>query len=251
MKISVITPSFLGNYPGAASRRDEKIVRAVDSVIAQTFHDWELWVVADGCDQTMEIMQRYNDPRVHSIKISKSKIWSGTPRNTGIDNATGEYIVYLDIDDYYGDNHLATIYDNLRVTVHKLNTEIAALRNLSNEDITLAERYDLIARIDTLYKLLDEARLLPDTEHRFFDWVFYNDYIYKGEWIERNCDVRKLGQNGTSNVCHRKSLGARWSHTGYAHDHHFTQGLIMKSLKYVKITTPEYFVLHMPGIYDL
>ena len=199
MKISVITPSFLGNYPGAASRRDEKIVRAVDSVIAQTFHDWELWVVADGCDQTMEIMQRYNDPRVHSIKISKSKIWSGTPRNTGIDNATGEYIVYLDIDDCYGENHLQIIADNLQ----------------------------------------DK------------DWVFYNDYIYKGEWIERNCDVRKLGQNGTSNVCHRKSLGARWSHTGYAHDHHFTQGLIMKSLKYVKITTPEYFVLHMPGIYDL
>ena len=199
MKVSVITPSFLGNYPGAASRRDEKIVRAVDSVIAQTFHDWELWVVADGCDQTMEIMQRYNDPRVHSIKISKSKIWSGTPRNTGIDNATGEYIVYLDIDDCYGENHLQIIADNLQ----------------------------------------DK------------DWVFYNDYIYKGEWIERNCDVRKLGQNGTSNVCHRKSLGARWSHTGYAHDHHFTQGLIMKSLKYVKITTPEYFVLHMPGIYDL
>ncbi len=199
MKFSVITPSFLGSYPGAASRRDEKIVRAVESVIAQTFQDWELWVVADGCDQTMEIMKRLYDPRVHSIKIPKSKIWSGTPRNTGIDNATGEYIIYLDIDDYYGENHLQIIADNLK----------------------------------------DK------------DWVFYNDYIYKGEWIERNCDVRKLGQNGTSNACHRRSLGARWSHTGYAHDHHFTQGLIMKSLKYVKITTPEYFVMHVPGQYDL
>lgn len=199
MKFSIITPSFLGNYPGAASRRDEKIVRAVDSVIAQTFQDWELWVVADGCDQTMEIMQRYNDLRVHSTKIPKSKIWSGEPRNAGIDHATGEYIVYLDIDDYYGENHLQIIADNLK----------------------------------------DK------------DWVFYNDYIYKGEWVERNCDVRKLGQNGTSNICHRRSLGARWSHTGYAHDHHFTQGLIMKSLKYVKIPTPEYFVMHLPGGIDL
>lgn len=199
MKFSIIMPSYLGNYAGAASRRDEKIVRAVESVIAQTFQDWELWVVADGCDSTMEIVRQFTDERVHAVKIPKSKIWSGEPRNTGIAHATGEYIVYLDIDDYYGENHLQIIADNLN----------------------------------------DK------------DWVFYNDYIYRGEWVERNCDVRKLGQNGTSNVCHRRSLGAKWSHTGYAHDHHFTQGLIMKSLKYVKILTPEYFVMHVPGQYDL
>ncbi len=199
MKFSVVIPSFLGNYPGAAFRRDEKIVRAVDSVIAQTFEDWELWVVADGCDRTVEIMQGYNDAKVHYIKIPKAKIWSGEPRNAGIDNASGEYIVYLDIDDYWGENHLQAIADHLKD----------------------------------------------------YDWVFYNDLIFNGEWIERNCDVRKLGQNGTSNVCHRRTLGARWSHTGYAHDHHFTQSLMMKSLKYKKIPTPEYFVMHIPNSYDL
>ena len=45
MKFSVIMASTLAEYGGAASRRDEKIVRAIDSVIAQTFTDWELIVV--------------------------------------------------------------------------------------------------------------------------------------------------------------------------------------------------------------
>jgi glycosyltransferase involved in cell wall biosynthesis len=198
MKYSAVMPSFLGNYPGAASRREEKIVRAVQSVLDQTYKDFELLVVADGCQLTMDIMKQF--PDVETTLIKKAPMWDGAPRNTGIDKATGEFIIYCDIDDYWGPNHLQKIADNLKD----------------------------------------------------YDWVFYNDIISSGgEWVERNCDIKKLGQNGTSNICHKRELGARWGHRGYAHDHYFNQSLMMKSRKFGKIPTPEYFVMHLPNSYDL
>lgn len=111
MKFSVIIPSFLGEYRTAAKNRDQKIIRAVNSVLGQTFQDFEIIVVADGCDKTVQIMKQVEG--VKTIKIPKSKLWSGEPRMAGIDNAQGEFIVYLDIDDLYGENHLKNINDQL------------------------------------------------------------------------------------------------------------------------------------------
>ena len=199
MKYSIIMPSYLGEYNGAASRRDEKIVRAINSVLGQSFTDFELLVIADGCQKTIDIAGAIKDPRLTVEMIKKAPIWDGKPRNRGIEIAKGEYIIYLDIDDAYGEDHLKIIADQLAD----------------------------------------------------YDWVYYNDYIYRGEgWIERHCDITKLGMNGTSNVCHRRSLGVSWGHRGYAHDHYFNQKLLMHR-NFSKITTPEYFVMHMPSVYDI
>lgn len=102
MKFSVIIPSFLGEYRTAAKDRDRKIVRAINSVLTQSFEDFEVVVIADGCEKTIEIMKQISDPRIANYSIPKSKLWSGEPRNKGIEEAKGEYIVYLDIDDWFG-----------------------------------------------------------------------------------------------------------------------------------------------------
>ena len=113
MKFSVIIASYLGEYRTAAKNRDKKIIRAVNSVLNQTYQDFEIIVTADGCEKTVQIMKKITDPRVTTIKIPKSKLWSGEPRMTGIDNASGEFIIYLDIDDIYGENHLKNIADQV------------------------------------------------------------------------------------------------------------------------------------------
>jgi glycosyltransferase involved in cell wall biosynthesis len=113
MKFSVIIPSFLGEYRTAAKNRDFKILRAVNSVLTQTYQDFEVIVVADGCEKTVEVMKQIKDPRVKTILIPKSKTWSGEPRNAGIENASGEFILYLDIDDIFGERHLENIAKGL------------------------------------------------------------------------------------------------------------------------------------------
>jgi len=111
--ISIIMPSYLGGYKRAAKNRDKKIVRAIQSVYNQTFKDWELIIIADGCEKTVEIIMQidylYSDERIKVFKIDKQPMWSGNVRNRGLDEAKGDYAVYLDIDDAFAPDHLDSI----------------------------------------------------------------------------------------------------------------------------------------------
>jgi glycosyltransferase involved in cell wall biosynthesis len=107
--------SYLGDYPNAASNREEKIIRAIDSVINQTFKDLELIVIADGCEKTFDIVsEKYaDDSRIDCRLITKQTMWGGGPRNYGLKISTGEYVVYLDGDDYLNPDHLQIINENI------------------------------------------------------------------------------------------------------------------------------------------
>ena len=114
MRFSVIMPSYLGAYKNAASKREIKIVRAIESVMVQSFSDFELIIIADGCKKTVEICEPYFYeylPKIRILEIPKQNLWSGAVRNAGIEKANGDIIVYLDIDDVWGENHLQIIND--------------------------------------------------------------------------------------------------------------------------------------------
>jgi glycosyltransferase involved in cell wall biosynthesis len=209
MRFSIILPSFLSDYPGAAPQRDKKLIRAVQSVIDQSFRDFELIVISDGCELTNHIIKSvfggyllpdsYTKKNVikgwyiELLKCIHKELWNNTPRNTGINSAVGEYIIYLDSDDRWGKDHLKIINDQL-----------------INED-----------------------------------WVYFNDRAwYNGVFTERHCDVKTYSYCGTSNICHAARLGLRWQETGYGHDFHFIQQLL-KFENYKRIMTPEYFVCHI------
>ena len=88
--ISVIIPVYNG---------EAFIQRSLNNVIAQTFKDWELIVIDDGStDSTPQILASYN---VYSnIKIIYKKNGGvSSARNIGIDNASGEYVTFIDADD--------------------------------------------------------------------------------------------------------------------------------------------------------
>ncbi len=113
-QFSIIMASRLADYPGAAKNREAKLVRAVNSVINQTFTDWELLIIADGCLKTIEVVtDNIEDERVKLMKVEFTMIWSGTPRHTGIENAVGDWIIYLDIDDVFGENHLKIVSEGI------------------------------------------------------------------------------------------------------------------------------------------
>ena len=100
----------MGAYKSAAKDRDKKIVRAINSVCKQTYKDWELIIIADGCNKTVDIVQEivdlYSKFQIKVLYIDKQPIWSGVVRNTGLDAAKGDYCCYLDIDDAFAPDHL-------------------------------------------------------------------------------------------------------------------------------------------------
>lgn len=72
----------------------------MDSVLAQTYSDWEVIVVDDGSeDETIEMLESLTDERIRFIK--RDSMPSGAPacRNIGAENAQGEYLIFLDSDD--------------------------------------------------------------------------------------------------------------------------------------------------------
>lgn len=86
-KISVVIPTF---------NRAETIERAIDSVLNQTYNNFELLVVDDGStDETEDIISNY--PDIKYLKQENSGVASA--RNLGIKNSTGDYIAFLDSDD--------------------------------------------------------------------------------------------------------------------------------------------------------
>lgn len=111
---TVVMASHLGHYTNAASRREEKFRRAVESVIDQSFDSWELIIVADGCEATQRITQKeFLQGNIHCIPIPKVPLWSTLVRNTGIEMSKGKYILYLDTDDFLGFDHLQIVHDGL------------------------------------------------------------------------------------------------------------------------------------------
>jgi glycosyltransferase involved in cell wall biosynthesis len=203
-KYSIVLPSYLKPYKGAAADRANKLLRAINSVIKQTFNDWELIIVADGCDETCQLFTDYvTDERVKLLPIEKQKMFSSEVRNAGIRVAKGEYILYLDSDDIYGIYHLETI-----------NNQING-----------------------------------------FDWVYFFDLIFSRKmdgFIERKCDAGSIGRCGTSNFCHKRSLGELWAGNGYAReDLLFARNLIRSSKNFKRIETPYYYVCHIPRKYDI
>lgn len=109
VEISVIITTF---------NRPNNLKRAIESIIKQSFVDWELIVVDDnnpkteGRVLTESIMEYYCnvDSRILYIKHEYNRNGAAA-RNTGIKYATGKYITFLDDDDYYLDDKLSKQYN--------------------------------------------------------------------------------------------------------------------------------------------
>ncbi|MEO9635815.1 MAG: glycosyltransferase family A protein [Parasphingorhabdus sp.] len=85
---------------------EKYIVAAIDSVLAQTFTDFEIVIIDDGgTDRSIEICESYTDPRIRIIS-QKNRGLAGA-RNTGILQSRGEYIAFLDSDDIWEPEKLA------------------------------------------------------------------------------------------------------------------------------------------------
>jgi glycosyltransferase involved in cell wall biosynthesis len=115
-RFSIIMPSYLELYKDSATNREEKFLRAVNSVINQTYEYWQLIIIADGCKKTVDLYKthfsKYNN--IDCYKIDKQNLWSGNVRHSGIMKAEGELIIYLDTDDYYGPDHLRKVNSKIK-----------------------------------------------------------------------------------------------------------------------------------------
>ena len=97
MFVSIILPTF---------NRAHTLGRAIDSVLKQTYTDWELIIIDNhSSDKTDQLVENYNNSKIILLKIHNDGIIAKS-RNLGIQQAKGELIAFLDSDDWWTKNKL-------------------------------------------------------------------------------------------------------------------------------------------------
>lgn len=119
-RFSVVIPTF---------NRAEEVNRAIRSALLQTITDLEILVMDDGStDNTREVVAGFNDPRI----IYEWEPHSGVPpvpRNRGISKAQGEWICFLDSDDWWMPNKLEVCLEHINENVDLICHDLEIIRD--------------------------------------------------------------------------------------------------------------------------
>ena len=115
--VSVITPAY---------NAERTIQETVESVLAQTFTDFEFIIINDGStDATLEVVDRFSDPRLQVFTFDNSGPQKS--RNRGISRASGQYISFIDADDLWTPDKL-----ELQLKVLKQNPAASVVYSWTN-----------------------------------------------------------------------------------------------------------------------
>lgn len=120
-KVNIIVPIY---------NSEEYLSKCLDSIKNQTLKEIKAILVNDGStDSSEKIIDEYIEkyPQIF-IKINKQNGGQGSARNLGIEKATGEYIVFIDSDDYLEENMLENMYS-------------VAIKN--NSDLVICDYYEI------------------------------------------------------------------------------------------------------------
>ena len=158
-KVSVIIPAY---------NQADYVGKAIQSVLDQTYPDWELIVVDDGStDATASVVRQFHDPRIRYI-YQANKGASGA-RNTGIAKSSGKYVTFLDADDMYHPD--------------KLEAQVTHLDQ--NPAIGLSYLSRIVIDQQGNELMLDRAPVKTSLKTLVLGWpITMNDFMVRRSWIE-------------------------------------------------------------------
>lgn len=179
-KVSVIIPTY---------NRAGMIKRSIDSVLNQTYSDFELIVVDDGStDHTEQIINNYEDVRLRYLR-TEQRYGANHARNIGIENAEGEFIAFQDSDDFWTKDKLERqiqIFEQFpqidvvwcrycRIMSSGMSQIVPGIcvRNTSQtETEKMLAKCNIIGTPTMVVrkKCFEEAGLFDEAIHRFQDW---------------------------------------------------------------------------------
>lgn len=102
-KISIIVPLY---------NKQRYVQRCIESILSQTYKDFEVLVINDGStDDSLSIVNSFDDYRLRVFDVSNGGV--SKARNLGLQNAKGEYILFVDADDWIDGNYVSNIAHSL------------------------------------------------------------------------------------------------------------------------------------------
>lgn len=187
--------------------------KCIDSLVNQTLKDIEIILINDGStDESEKVIKEYNDKRIKYI--SKKNEGIGKTRNRGIKEATGEYIAFVDSDDYLNEHFCEYMYkkastDNCDLVICNFFEDRGNLYEIKFkdfEDTSLKDNPSLINNINLgpcnkLYSL----ELLKNNNIYFEENLKYEDAPFVVKAIKSANKIGKINEFLTYYVIHENS----------------------------------------------
>lgn len=162
VKVSAIIPVY---------NVEEYLPKCLDSLINQTLKDIEIIVVNDGSpDNSEKIIKEYSKKDKRIIYIKKENGGQGSARNLGLKKARGEYISFIDSDDWIDADMFESMYNKAKENDFDIVT--CGYKNVSNESVEEIPIKDIIL-----------SKLKSDPISKFFTTVMVWDKIYKKDFL--------------------------------------------------------------------
>ena len=200
--ISVIIPAY---------NAVRTIRRCIQSVLDQTYTEWEMIIVDDGSkDDTLDICQSYDDSRIRVLHKENGGVSSA--RNHGLKFAQGDYIAFIDSDDFIEADYLEHLSQGLDYDIvisgfcYENTPESSSFHlKLANREAVGRELSKLINADQLCYpwgRLF--KRSIIETYHIRFDEAmrFAEDNVFKWEYL---CHINSLRIDTTQKDYHKSS----------------------------------------------
>lgn len=193
MKVSVIVISY---------NIQDCIAQCLDSLNNQTYKEFEVIVVDDGsCDNTMNIIKEYKKLNKNIKLIQKDNGGPSSARNVGLRNSNGEYILFIDGDDWIEPDTIEKMYSEAQ----KFNADIVMsdffVNNGNEQTIHKGNSTKAVKNIDVIRNLF-LSNIIPSALNKLYKKSLFDDYniyfdeeLFSGEDLEINTRLFYFAQN--------------------------------------------------------
>lgn len=160
VKVSVIVPVY---------NNEEYLDKCLSSLIGQSLEDIEIICVNDGSgDSSLDILNKYKQKDNRIVVLSQENQGAGASRNNGIDIANGEYISFVDADDWLEENALKKLYEN-------------AVRN--NSDVVLFNSVERWPDSQTKERIYIPPNDETDYDNLVFDYNYSKNLVMNAMFV--------------------------------------------------------------------
>lgn len=162
---------------------EKYLVRCLDSIVNQTYRNLEIIIVNDGStDASGEICSQYAERDSRITLFSQENQGQSVARNLGLNNMNGEYVVFVDSDDYISESFVETLLSQ----AIKYDVPIVACNYMCVEDAEDHARMDTVTgRLDELCRKMGRNdvfdTMLTEREFTFISpcWKLYHKNIFR------------------------------------------------------------------------
>lgn len=182
IKFSIIMPAY---------NVEDSIKESINSVLNQTYSNFEL-IVIDDCstDNTYNTVKKFSNVKLYQTPVNSRQ---GAARNIGLDNCSGDYVLFLDADDVYFDNKVLEnlldiilskefpdiIYCGMQITGKRELTILPDEENISKEFRLGKNKWINVT------SLCIKNSLIKENSIRFPEKIRYEDVIFAFLTIEK------------------------------------------------------------------